>query len=487
LHRFGVSTLVRTRLTILIIFLITSGCGRRTSAALLTTAVPEPESLYSQGLADFHQGTPESYMKAAAAFRSAWRLKPDRCDYALNLAQSLLFLSTEQIVNLEEYEPRQSEALAVVDAAEPMCISSYQPFVLRLRALIAGRGPAATDLINHAVDIDPNDAMNWVVLAYLDPTSARLVTGQGSGRWVAMERAVELKPDSALIQYELGKNYSAVREKETAATQAFDRATEHNPRHFRAYLGLAYSAAEGVDVEPLYRKVVELAPNFLEGRIALGSYYASLDDTDQAVEQYSAALATKPGYDTAHFHLALLMLQVDRPQEAEQHFLKVLELNPGVYEARYYLGNIFYGRKDLAKAKAEYEQALNIRANYPEAVYGLGHVYRQQNQPDLALAEFDKVIRMQPRFGDAYLSRGDIRAERRQFADAMADYQKAIESYEAQLVNLNASIAYAEGHRQSRILQAEKKRNEREKTRVQTLLESARRYKSEMDDSQRQR
>ena len=124
LLRFGVSIMVLTRSTIFIILLISSGCGRRTNVALPSTAAPQPESLYTQGLADFHQGTPEGYMKAAAALRTAWRLKPDRCDYALNLAQSLLFLSTEQILNWEEYEPRQSEALAVVDAAEPRCPST---------------------------------------------------------------------------------------------------------------------------------------------------------------------------------------------------------------------------------------------------------------------------------------------------------------------------------------------------------------------------
>src|SRR5207237_31538 len=154
---------------------------------------------------------------------------------------------------------------------------THESFILRLHALIAGRSPAATDLINRAVDVDPGDAMNWLVLSYLDPLSRRLVTSEGSGRWVAMARAVELKPESALIQYELGKAILAVRDKEIEARHALERAIELSPRHFRAFLSLAYSADENVDVEPLYQKVIEIAPNFLEGRLAAGSYYSALE------------------------------------------------------------------------------------------------------------------------------------------------------------------------------------------------------------------
>jgi tetratricopeptide (TPR) repeat protein len=121
--------------------------------------------------------------------------------------------------------------------------------------------------------------------------------------------------------------------------------------------------------------------------------------------------------------------------------------------------------------------------NYAEAEYGIGWVYRQQDQTDLALAQFDKVIRLQPRYGDAYLSRGDIRAERRQFQEALADYQKAIEAYEEQIKSFVATIAFAEARGQSRIMQSEKKRAERDKARVEVLLQLTRRYKSEIEDS----
>jgi tetratricopeptide (TPR) repeat protein len=466
----------------LAVVLLAAACGRHHVVAAPPITGPTPESLYASGLAAFHEGTPTGYTRAADAFRVAWQSEPNRCEYALNLAQSLLFLATEQILNWEEFEPRQTEAKGVVDSVASDCAVSHEPFVLRLRALIAGRGPTATELINRAVELDSNDAMNWLVLGYLDPQSRRLTTLEGSGRWVAMAHASELMPDSALIQYETGKNYQLVPHKEVEARQAFERAVQRSPKHFRTYLGMAYSADENTDVEPLYKKVVEIAPNFLEGRIAAGSYYAAVEEIEKAAEQYSAAVATNSFYDTAYFRLGLLMIHADRPDEAEKHFRKVVELSPASWEAYYYIGNILYGRKEYDEAKQQYEQAVKLRINYAEAEYGIGWVYRQQNQTDLALAQFDKVLKIRLDYGDAYLSRGDIRSERRQFSEALDDYQKAIQVYEAQIKSLNVTIADAEARLQSRVMQAEKKRAERDKARVQATLQLANRYKSETEE-----
>src|SRR5206468_4039585 len=151
------------------------------------------------------------------AFNNALKSRPDRCEYALGLAQSLLLLAAEQVLNWEEFEPRQTAAAAIVESQQSACLATHEPFILRLRAIIAGRGSTAADLINRAVDLDPSDAMNWVVLGYLDPTSSRLTTLQGTGRWVAMAQAATLDPDSALIQYEVAKNYQVMRGKEAEA------------------------------------------------------------------------------------------------------------------------------------------------------------------------------------------------------------------------------------------------------------------------------
>src|SRR5262249_28621071 len=146
-----------------------------------TVVTPPPDVLYKSGLAAFHEGTPEGYTRAADAFRRAWQQTPSKCEYALNLAQSLLFLATEQMLNWEEFEPRQKEGSILVVSVPPPCVWDQHPFLLRFRALVAGRGRAAADLINRAMTLDADDAMNWLALGYLNPASSRLTTTEGAG------------------------------------------------------------------------------------------------------------------------------------------------------------------------------------------------------------------------------------------------------------------------------------------------------------------
>jgi tetratricopeptide (TPR) repeat protein len=456
-----------------------SACGPHKIALL----PPSPEGLYSQGLKDFHLGTPEGYAKAADLFRKARRLKPAACDYSLNLAQSLLFLATEHLMNSEESEPQRMEARSLLDSVVDTCTSSHGPFILRLQALIAGRGPAASELIDRAVEMNPSDAMNWVVLGYLDPASPRLVTPDGSGIWLAMTRAAQLLPDSALIQYELGKNSAFFSDKKKEARRAFERAIENSPRHFRAYLALADVTSEDVDVAQLYGKVVTIAPNFIEGRMALANFYASVDELEQATRQYATVISLNPQFVAAHFRLGLLQLRSDLLDEAEMHFNKVTELNPESFEAFYYLGNISYRRSSFEKAKAQYEQALRIRGDYAEAEYGLGEVYLQQNQSDLAELRFNSVIKMRPQYAAAYMSLAKIRVQRHQHREALKNLESAIEGYEADLKSLNVKIANAEAHPKSRTLLAAQKRDELERDRVEESLQRVRKYKLEVEQT----
>jgi len=444
---------------------------------------PDPETFNTQGSIAFHSGTPEGYRRAAEAFRRASALRPENCAYALNLAQALWFLGTEQQLNFEAYLPREQEAQTIVESASPRCSAIDESQVLRLRALITGRGPGASEWINRAVDLNPTDPMNWLVLGYVDPTSSRLESKDGAGRWVAMKKAADLNPQSALFEYEYGKNVEFARRAQNEASDAFKRTIELNPTHFRALLSLAYLGAEGTDVEMLYEKVVEIAPQFLEGRLAMGSYYASVDEIQKAENQYAAAVPVNPNYDVAEFRLGLLMLQAERPQDAEVHFKRVIGLNPNSFEAHYYLGNIASARKDWNEALQRYTDAIASRTNYAEAEYGIGLVYRQQGRVELALSQFDKVIRILPSFTNAYVARADIRAEQMNFTAAQADYQKAIEGFEMQIKDLTAAISALNNRSGSRVAAAEQKRREREKASIEVALTNVRRAKSSVEQA----
>jgi tetratricopeptide (TPR) repeat protein len=176
---------------------------------------------------------------------------------------------------------------------------------------------------------------------------------------------------------------------------------------------------------------VGLAPNFLEGRILLGDYYAGLEENELARDQYLAAIALNHEFEIANLRLGLSYLQSSELDDAQEAFLRAIEINPSSYEAFYYLGNIALLRGDLELARERYEESLKFVLNFPDATYALGAVLFRQGMIDTALEQFEKVLRLNRSHADAYFSRATIRAQRNQFG-CNCRYGRAIALYENQ-------------------------------------------------------
>jgi len=455
--------------SVLVVLILASSCGHKAQTKL-PSASPEHELLYRGGLEAFRQATPEGYRQAIDAFRKASTLAPSRCEYSLHLAESLILLAQEQRYNWEEFEPRVSEAVGIIDSIQRAAeCATFKPFVDRLRAL-SGPGRDALGMINRAIELDPSDAMNWYVLWRLNLGNSQ----------EAILRAAELAPDLPLIQYELG-NYRSLRGEYPEAKQAFERALELSPRHFRSMIGLAYAIGSidfNAEVEHLYRKAADIAPTFLETHARLGDYYADLDETEQAIEEYQAAIVLNSNYDRAYLALGITLFQAARLEEAEQALLSAIKLSPANSEAHYFLGNIWFVRGDLLKAKAEYQEALRYKLNYPDAEYALGMVFYQAGNVDQALTQYDKVLTINPQYPDAYLSRGGIRAQRRQFGDAITDDSRAIEIYQRQIRELEGEAQKSESMGLTRRGKAKRQRL----VHIEDVLQRAREFKTKAEE-----
>src|SRR2546428_9878312 len=107
------------------------------------------------------------------------------------------------------------------------------PFAWRLRALVLGSGRPASELASRAIDLDANDAMNWLVHSRVE-TAGRF-DSEGKQQFPLL-RAASIDPDSALMQYEVGSREYSARGRNFEAKEAFDRAIKNSARHFRSYL-----------------------------------------------------------------------------------------------------------------------------------------------------------------------------------------------------------------------------------------------------------
>jgi tetratricopeptide (TPR) repeat protein len=441
-------------------FMLAACAKPRPVAVVQPAAVPPDRIQFEQGMAALREFTPDGYARAVEHFEQASLLAPENCEYRLNTAQASLFLALEQKLNAEDFRPAWEKGV------RPGC-ATEGAFGLRLDAfrLLDDFGPTrdrtALPKIDQAIQLEPENALNLFVRWKM--TSESIV------------EAAYIAPDLALVQYEAG-NYWLVKADYVRARQAFERALQQSPKHFRSLIGLAQARSaidEEEDVELLYKRAVELGPDFLEGRILLGDYYAGLEENELAREQYLAALARNSRFEVAHLRLGLNYLQASLLDESESAFQKAIEINPSSYEAYYYLGNIWLARGNLEKAREQYEQSLKFVLNFPEAVYALGTVYFRQGKPDAALEQFEKVLRMNRAHADAYFSRAAIRMQRRQLADVIQDCDRALELYSDQIESIARSIAQYEDRGLTRKVDAEHRKRER----IEGIVERTRQLK----------
>jgi tetratricopeptide (TPR) repeat protein len=445
------------------------------------------ELAYQEGLAAFRLATPEAYQRAVSAFRKASELNKDRCEYTMHLAESLYFLAQQQKLNWEEYGDAVGEANAVVEFRQgALQCKGFESYLARLRALglTFTNSPTAMAIaeVRHAIDLAPEDVMNWVVLAQLSATPLNNETIS------PIEHAATINPDLPVVQYELGNFYLRNQPTYPQATKAFERAVELSPRHFQAIIGIVYSLSpEGDDaadrIEALLHRAVEIAPGSLKARTLLGDYFAGMEETDEAAEQYSVAIASNGKYYPAHLAKGTTLVMAERSEDAEKSFNAVIDLEVkkphppfnGVdysadAQAHYYLGNIWLDRGDLGKARIEYTEALNDIGGYGGPIYGLGIVSYREGKVDEALRYLDQVIQINAAaFPNAFLARGGIRAERRQFSDALRDFDSAIQIYQQQSAALAAKAKSDEAKGYVKRAQGEQRR----KALIDVTLEKA--------------
>lgn len=123
---------------------------------------------------------------------------------------------------------------------------------------------------------------------------------------------------------------------------------------------------------------------------AYGLYYMHRNALSEALQHFSAAVASDPNFAEARLNVGLVTLGFRKYDTAKEQFSKVLELAPKsptlMYDAYIGLGAALRGLKDLDGAEANYKKASQLDPKRGEAFYNLAVLYkdfRANKQEDL--------------------------------------------------------------------------------------------------------
>ncbi len=194
--------------------------------------------------------------------------------------------------------------------------------------------------------------------------------------------------------------------------------------------------------ERAFRRGLEIAPDDVELRNALGWTLFQDGRSEEAVVQYERALEVDPDHVKSHNNVALALVELGRLEDAAAHFeasLRIepkaeihsdlgfalarlgrsdeamahyrtaLELDPECTSAHFNMAVTFVQTGQLDQAEIHYREALEQKPS-AEAYNGLGYVLARQGRVDEAIAELKRAVQTDARYTPAYNNLADTLA-----------------------------------------------------------------------------
>ena len=175
-----------------------------------------------------------------------------------------------------------------------------------------------------------------------------------------------------------------------------------------------------------FKRSIGLAPTSPYSSAAsnyMANAYLKLDDMDQAIKTYKAAVKLNPMDDASYIKLGNLYFSEKKYKEAEETYDKAVKINPDAVNY-YSLGQAHLATGRLGDAENVFNKVKTLAPQNTNGAYGLGLVRSKQGRFDDAVTFFEEAIRKKKDFYDAYAEIGYAYADMGLMDDAqeMVDF-----------------------------------------------------------------
>ncbi len=150
-----------------------------------------------------------------------------------------------------------------------------------------------------------------------------------------------------------------------------------------------HQAGRLTEAERLYRRLLAIVPDHVDGLHLLGVLSAQSGDDTTAERLIGQALSLRPDYPEAHLNLGNLLRQQDRWCQAAAHYERALVLRPTLTDAYVGLGLVCFTQNRLEEAARRYSQALALRPDSPWLHKDYGRVLLKQGDFTAGFREYE--------------------------------------------------------------------------------------------------
>jgi Flp pilus assembly protein TadD len=173
-----------------------------------------------------------------------------------------------------------------------------------------------------------------------------------------------------------------------------------------------------------YRRALAVDPKHVKSHNNLALALVELGQLEEAAGHFEQSLAVEPKAEI-YSDLGFIQARLGRPDAALADYRKALELDPNCASAHFNLAVSLVQAGKFAEAESHYRQALPGRPT-AEVHNGLGFVLARQGRTDEAIAEFRKALEANPRFVPAYNNLAEALVSQGRLEEAAQYYRRSL-------------------------------------------------------------
>jgi tetratricopeptide (TPR) repeat protein len=183
-----------------------------------------------------------------------------------------------------------------------------------------------------------------------------------------------------------------------------------------------------------YIESMEYSGDFAFGRYNLGNLYAALNEPQEAIRNYQAALKIDDLFYPAKVNLAMLYSSRGENDKAERVFRDVVAKHPELYDAAYSLGLLLAEMGKPEEALGYLERAAKGLPERSRIQYNLGLLLQVLQRDSQAEPALQKALSLEPANMDYLYALADFYMKRNRFAEARKVAERMVAAHPEQRI-----------------------------------------------------
>jgi tetratricopeptide (TPR) repeat protein len=233
------------------------------------------------------------------------------------------------------------------------------------------------------------------------------------------------KPRMAQALCEKGFSFS-INGEDQQAFQYFKKATEDDPSDSAAWSGLGSCYAglnHSAEAIAAYKQAIDANPRDEASYFHLANYYGRLGRFEEAIVAYREAIALNPQFEAAHFNLGLLYVGIGRYDEGRQAFETVVGLDPEAAPAHYNAGIAYSRLGKFEEAIRAQKNVVRLNPEFAPAHHAIGEALGKLGREREAAAAYKEAIRVDPDFAPAHYAFGTVMLKKGDRSGALDEFK----------------------------------------------------------------